>query len=425
MINQNKMYKIVFINLLILGLLFNSLMGQEYIPGASTVYVCDLEKGALIGGEGPDNYCYNWTPENDDIDNPNIRNPRITPSVYSQEYHLIVMDNLEIIAEEDVTVIQAPSGLINDIRIDDATCCIGNGISYNHINLNITTDPISMINNLEFFPASSPDMSLYIGSEGILIDTVTVKAVCPSETDGEKIQKEIVLNVVLEGYKKKYELSSKLKDMIKMAQGLFNTGQKVISPAEELLPCKWADPDIKIKYTQAYSPKCCYPTEPWCDTTHTIDKSVSGYVDFGGACDIPLAVTPMATLANYVASIKLTLGAYLRVSATVNKHINPCAGMAPDFCFTLLTQFRVPVGLKFDLLDGKALEVKGTAIPIMGLPQFKYCIPDTGENGFNGAVTFTLEGKFEVKLWNFVTFSFSQVIIPKRELFVILEDDEN
>lgn len=402
---KNIYFKILSIPL-ILSIFSNYSFAQsDYVPGPSTVYICDVDEGVRLGGRGGDQYCFRWEPD-EDLSVNDVRNPRAKPSV-DKEYTVTVLDNeLNIISQQDVQVIVEPGAKLKDIIVDSVVCCINGNTKFNQANLNITTDPPNLEGTLLYEPSTAPNPSYHIPEKfGTLFDEpVKIIATCKNDDD-ELMEKTIKVDIVNENYEVSFENGKFKKAGYINVDEIFERVEDISKEVEKVTDLPGTDDNCKFELdtsrsvTLSLAPECCpgYDgPEGTCIYTKTSVKAEGTLGLKLEDCEFPLPISADGgLLSRYFVEVGVSFSAAVGVTLSAELEWS-CEHKSPEACFDLTPELSASIGLYAEVLDGFT-KASATATATFSTPLIHYCAYETSDNStLSGEFCLEVKGNFTI-----------------------------
>ncbi len=416
-----KKILIFYINLLLCTLSVHTVKAQSgYQPGPGTVYVCDVDKGVVLGGKGGDEYCFKWEP-NENLSDNEARNPTATPAV-DKDYTVTVLDGeLNIISSQTVHVIVSPGAELEEIVVDGSVCCVNAGTNYNHATLNISTIPSNLEGTLEYVPAGAPSSTEFeLIHAGVKENQeVLIKATCPTKGGGDLLEEKIHVNVVDPNF-----VASAAISKIKAPKGIdfndiFQSIDKLAESVNEVtknLPKESCNLkfDNSFKVTAKYSAQCCLEGGDDCIYPKTSIEPSGSYVAKLDKCKMNIPILPDGGfISQYLVELYLELSASAGVTLGGGFYWSCGSGM--DACVSFGPVFTLGLSANAQVLKGFGKISAGTTVKAT-TPKIKYCFENTESNGLDGDFCLEVVGHFSVSaLWGGITIAgFTEHIIEEQ-----------
>ncbi|MBK8807414.1 MAG: hypothetical protein IPO21_12525 [Bacteroidales bacterium] len=368
----------------------------NYTPGKSHIYMCSAE-GVTIGGTLSGCGAYpEWSPTTG-LENPYSVQTKAKPTSTTVYTLKIYDDELNLVATQSVTVEVDKSKIVEEI-LSSPECCFARGEGLNTSNLNITTVPPGLEENIKIEPSSVP---AGVGSPYNV--PVTLTNTCGDES----LKKNISISAVDEDVEA--SLGTKYIDIDELVKKIDETLDKIFGVVEDLPkgPCEAKASKTNGLKVSLYK-KCCKKNT---SCTGIVDgMKVSGSVgvtgSFSCSFDIPYANVP------YISTFYVSAGISASVSAAVDYKYE-CA--QNEFCVSIKPSASLEIKAGYKALDGYLIDANiesVVGVEIKNLPQ--WCpIGNPAPSNAQICVNVTLEGTVTL-LSGVVTEGFSYKLIQDK-----------
>jgi hypothetical protein len=409
---KKNIYKILGLSFL-LCLWANQIKAQSsYTPGPSTVYICNVDEGATLGGRGGDEYCFRWQPD-DFLSASDVRNPLAKPTSNTNYVVTVLDNNLEIVDEQMVHVVIQSFATLEEINIEEAPCCMNGNTALNYSTLNVTTVPEELVGSLVFEPQVAPNPSVYdlelFGVE--MNEKVKITATCKNDDD-EIMEKTITLDIVNPNYSCSVSESKIGKKGDFDIDDVFSNVKKVtdaIKKAADLKPGSGCNFKLDTSYKVSFkiSPECCPGYDGLMNSCIFPKSSIvpSGTISFKlDKCGFTFPLGPDGgLLSQYLVECGLTLSAAVGVTLGGGLYWS-CEHQNPDVCINLGLWGSVGMEAFAQALKGFGKVSLGITAK-MTMPALELCTNNTGSNSvLSGEFCFDADATVTISaLWGGIT----------------------